>query len=119
MPRRPDIPCKHQGCGKLIPSGTKYCEDHQQVNHFEIRSTKEKGYNNAWRKARARFLKQHPLCVRCLEKGTHRRANVVDHITPHRGDETFFWDEKNWQALCKSCHDRKTMTEDRYQVFRY
>jgi 5-methylcytosine-specific restriction endonuclease McrA len=40
-------------------------------------------------------------------------AQVVDHITPHRGDPAKFWDAANWQALCKRCHDRKTMTEDR------
>ena len=37
-------------------------------------------------------------------------ATVVDHIIPHRGDKRLFWDEKNWQPLCKDCHDRKTGT---------
>jgi len=23
-----------------------------------------------------------------------------------------FWDERNWQALCKPCHDAKTARED-------
>jgi 5-methylcytosine-specific restriction protein A len=23
-----------------------------------------------------------------------------------------FWNETNWQPLCKECHDRKTATED-------
>ena len=35
-------------------------------------------------------------------------ATVVDHIVPHRGDHALFWDEQNWQPLCKSCHDKKT-----------
>jgi 5-methylcytosine-specific restriction endonuclease McrA len=30
---------------------------------------------------------------------------VVDHIIPHKGDKALFWDEKNWQPLCKYCHD--------------
>ena len=47
------------------------------------------------------------------------KAAVVDHIIPHRGDEKMFWDEANWQALCKRCHDKKTMTEDRYQEYKY
>ena len=47
------------------------------------------------------------------------KATVVDHIVPHRGDPKLFWDTDNWQALCKQCHDHKTMTEDRYQEFRY
>ena len=33
---------------------------------------------------------------------------LVDHIVPHRGDQALFWDEQNWQPLCKSCHDKKT-----------
>lgn len=32
-------------------------------------------------------------------------ATVVDHIVPHKGDKRLFWDSKNWQALCKPCHD--------------
>ncbi|WP_231555339.1 HNH endonuclease [Paracoccus sanguinis] len=33
-------------------------------------------------------------------------ADVVDHITPHRGDEALFWNWSNWQALCAPCHNR-------------
>ena len=47
------------------------------------------------------------------------KATVVDHITPHRGDKKLFWDEDNWQPLCKRCHDKKTMTEDRYKSYKY
>jgi 5-methylcytosine-specific restriction protein A len=36
----------------------------------------------------------------------------VDHIVSHHGDEALFWDEDNLQALCKSCHDKKTARED-------
>ncbi len=50
----------------------------------------------------------YPLCANCLSKGILAPATVVDHIVPHRGDRALFWDENNWQALCKSCHDRKT-----------
>jgi 5-methylcytosine-specific restriction protein A len=42
-----------------------------------------------------------------------KAATVVDHIIPHQGDMTLFWDaDSNWQSLCKTCHDRKTATED-------
>ena len=37
----------------------------------------------------------------------------------HRGAPALFWDEKNQQPLCKSCHDKKTMTEDRNVEYRY
>lgn len=36
---------------------------------------------------------------------------LVDHIIPHRGDKKLFWDERNWQGLCKKHHDRKTAKE--------
>lgn len=65
------------------------------------------------------FLAAHPLCVRCQSEGKIVPATVVDHIIPHRGDQKLFWDQKNWQPLCKSCHDTKTMTEDRYQDYHY
>lgn len=35
------------------------------------------------------------------------------------GDSKLFWDRTNWQSLCKPCHDRKTMTENRYPVYHY
>jgi 5-methylcytosine-specific restriction protein A len=41
------------------------------------------------------------------------RAEVVDHIRPHRGDWALFIDPGNHQSLCKSCHDRKTAAEQR------
>ncbi|MGG0794549.1 HNH endonuclease signature motif containing protein [Brevibacillus laterosporus] len=54
----------------------------------------------------------NPLCVRCKERQKITAATVVDHITPHKGDVVLFWDEKNWQGLCTSCHSRKTAKED-------
>ena len=119
MPRRPDTPCKHPGCGRLVPYGTMYCEEHKPLHQHDRKTTSEKGYGSRWQKARAVYLQSHPLCVRCLAKGRYVKATVVDHIIPHRGDRKLFWDRDNWQALCKSCHDSKTMTEDRYEEFRY
>ncbi len=39
-------------------------------------------------------------------------ADVVDHIIPHKGDQSLFWDSSNWQPLCKHHHDQKTARED-------
>ena len=60
-----------------------------------------------WRRARLVFLARHPLCVDC-----GRGATVVDHRDPHRGDPAVFWDSRRWQALCASCHGRKTAAQD-------
>ena len=62
-------------------------------------------YSSRWRKARIAFLREHPLCVLCKREGRTEAATVVDHRTPHRGDLTLFWDQRNWQALCYAHHN--------------
>lgn len=39
-------------------------------------------------------------------------GTVVDHIIPHRGNYDLFWNQDNWQTLCKLHHDQKTARED-------
>lgn len=117
MPMKPLKPCKQLGCPNLTKD--KYCEKHINLHRNQRETSTKRGYDSRWRKARNRFLKVNPLCVKCKDQGKLIKATVVDHIIPHRGDQKLFWDESNWQALCKSCHDTKTMTEDRYQEYRY
>lgn len=76
-------------------------------------TARARGYDHRWAVARLSFLADHPLCVRCAAGGAVEPATVVDHVTPHRGDPALFWDRANWQALCESCHNRKTASEDR------
>jgi len=62
-------------------------------------------YDSArWRKSRARHLLEHPLCVLCERQGITKAGDTVDHIVEHNGDYDLFWDESNWQTLCRSCH---------------
>ena len=76
-------------------------------------SSTAKGYGYRWQKARAQFLLEHPLCVMCQEAGRTTAATVVDHIRPHKGDKTLFWDSKgNWQGLCRSHHSREKQAEE-------
>ena len=70
------------------------------------RTTAQRGYGGRWQRARAAFLVRHPLCAFCRRQGRIAIAEVVDHVKPHHGDLTLFWDRNNWQALCKVCHDR-------------
>lgn len=72
-----------------------------------------RGYTNEWAHASRAFLDANPLCAHCLARGRRRASVVTDHRIPHRGDPDLFWDSSNWQALCKTCHDRKTATVDR------
>jgi 5-methylcytosine-specific restriction protein A len=49
--------------------------------------------------------------VTCEARRHHGPGNIVDHKVPHRGDQKLFWDESNWQAMCKPHHDAKTQAE--------
>lgn len=119
MPTRPRTPCKYPGCPNLVAYGKKYCEEHTAFQQAERKNAEQRGYDRRWQKARKAFLKRHPWCVRCKARGRLVPATVVDHIKPHRGDARLFWDEANWQPLCKRCHDHKTMTEDRNIDYHY
>ncbi|MCC8013656.1 MAG: HNH endonuclease [Eubacterium sp.] len=119
MPKRPNTPCKHPNCSRLVAYGNKYCNEHKPLHTDEVRSASSRGYNRQWQKASKAFLQEHPICEICKSKGRYTKATVVDHIIPHRGNRELFWDRSNWQSLCKSCHDTKTMTEDRYIKYEY
>ncbi|MBE7897524.1 HNH endonuclease [Paenibacillus polymyxa] len=107
--------CGKQGCKQMVTGNERYCEAHQdQIRSYDqYRGTAaERGYDSKWRKAREGYLRKHPLCTYCFQRGYLATATVVDHITPHRGDKQLFWDRDNWQPLCKQCHDTKTAKED-------
>ncbi len=113
------IPCEHSGFPNLVPAGQKYCEEHKDMHPEENRSGAGRGYNARWRRESKKFLQLHPLCEECLKEGKATTATVVDHIVPHRGDPKIFWDRSNWQALCKRCHDEKTMKYDSHPAYKY
>ena len=102
-------------CGKTVPHGTRCaCQiastRARNRRHDATRpSARERGYTSEWEKARAEFLQWHPDCA--MNCGA--AATVVDHITPHRGSKALFWDMRNWQALCKPCHNRHKQREER------
>jgi 5-methylcytosine-specific restriction enzyme A len=77
-----------------------------------VGSSTARGYGYKWQQARAGFLKRHPLCCFCERDGVTRLAEVVDHITPHRGNESLFWDRNNWQGLCATHHSGEKQRDE-------
>lgn len=69
-------------------------------------TTAQRGYDSVWRALRLMVLRREPLCRRCGHE-----ASQVDHIRPIRQGGARL-DPENLQALCHSCHSRKTRTED-------
>ena len=110
MPHTPLRPCRQPGCPGFCKPGQVYCPQHApELSSDALRGNAAfRGYGRKWQAARKAFLAKNPLCAACMEHGRLTPATVVDHIVPHRGDMRLFWDEKNWQPLCKDCHDRKT-----------
>lgn len=98
----------------------RYCPDHQADALQDLRrwrradanrgSARQRGYTSKWERARAAYLRLHPICVDPYKRHPHQviPATDLDHITPHRGDMTLFWDRDNWQPLCSDCHKHKT-----------
>lgn len=111
MTMSPLKPCKHPGCREYAEHNG-YCRKHYKerfsfyLNEKRI-SPSKLGYDRKWDYARKEYLKQHPLCVMC-----GRPATEVDHIQPHKGNMTLFWNRNNWQSLCHSCHSKKTIKEN-------
>lgn len=67
-------------------------------------SASKRGYDQAWQQLRKAFLMTHPVC-RC-----GRPAKHVDHKVALTAGGTN--DEGNLQAMCHSCHSRKTIALD-------
>lgn len=80
----------------------------------------KRGYTYRWEQYRKGFLQQHPWCVYCLrvDPNRHTLAEVVDHIVPHQGNMTLFWNPQNHQPLCKHCHDSVKAAEERAAGYR-
>lgn len=82
-------------------------------------------YGQRWKNARRAFLLANPLCAECMRRGRitglhpDDKNSIVDHVKRHglkdaldsqdperiTKAQALFWDRKNWQPLCKRCHD--------------
>ena len=108
-------PCREPGCPQYAEPGTNTCNVHKQPRRSkqgEAAILHRLYTQRAWIEGRAAFLALHPLCVECEKQGILTAATIVDHVVPHKGDLALFYDQSNWQSLCKRHHDIKTAAED-------
>lgn len=110
MPYKPKRPCSYPGCGRLTDG--RFCDEHRQIaehhyNHYLRDPDTNKRYGRVWKKIRAQFLLQHPLCIQCEKEGRLTPAREVHHILPLADGGTN--EQGNLLALCKSCHSKITI----------
>ncbi len=110
MPWKPNKPCAIHGCPVLAPAGHAYCAEHEAQRQKRVdenrTSQSRKNYGYKWQNYSKRYLKLNEYCIKCPNK-----SEVVDHIIPVESGGSM-WDPLNHQPMCKSCHSRKTASED-------
>ncbi len=63
-----------------------------------------------WKILRQQYLRDHPLCERCLREGFNTAAVDIHHKTPCESAqsdtemEQLCYDRNNQEALCIPCH---------------
>lgn len=110
--------CSKCGCQRTAIPGKDYCSKHSELEGQKKRVFTKRGkssqwhslYQTArWRQTSKDFLKKYPACFIC-----GKPAKIADHIIPHRGDVTLFYDSNNLQPMCWSCHSKKTFVENNF-----
>ena len=111
MPIKPKKPCAYPDCPNLTHD--TYCEEHQALSHkqydkFSRAPNHDKKYGNNWRRIRALYVKQHPLCERCLKEG---------RITPVKGSITSYLflvaertSSRTWCRFARAAIQKHTMS---------
>ena len=116
MAKRAPTPCRYPGCAAVLAT-PGYCDRHRVAVHRDYGRARrgfdtELGFYKSaqWRAVRAVFLREHPVCCVCAARGRVVAAVVVDHVVPVKDGGARF-DAANLQALCVTCHNRKTAQE--------
>lgn len=111
MPMAPPRHCPKPGhptfTGRRCPECARARRD-----AFETKrpSARARGYSPAWDKASKAFLALPGN--RTCACGCGREADVVDHVTAHKGDMRLFWDQSNWQPMARACNSRKAVRHE-------
>lgn len=100
--------CIEAGCAN--PTEATRCKRHQRAKErgYDSRrpSAVERGYGAKWRKTRAAFLRDHPICEDA--EGCIAAATDVDHIDGLGPNGPNGHDPANLRALCHSHHSQRT-----------
>jgi 5-methylcytosine-specific restriction protein A len=115
MPYAPPSLCT-KGCGTLVYSGGQ-CPTCLTETRRERDRTRPNGYQRGYTREWATFSKDYLARHWWCQSPTHQdhaapRATDVDHTGGHSRTCPHAYNEQHLQALCHSCHARKTATDD-------
>lgn len=98
----------------LLPT-TTYRNERERSAARLARDPWRRWYSTArWKRLRIQVLTDAMFsCAHCKRLEGKTSLLVADHIRPHRGDASLFWDRANLQCLCKQCHDRHKQSIER------
>lgn len=113
MPSAPGRPCNYPGCSDLtggLECGHRNRKVAETSAARRLASPHEKFYQTAaWRKMRARVLREEPTCPG-WRRVCGKPTTQVDHIVRRtRGGAEL--ERANLRAYCASCHARKSQWE--------
>lgn len=105
MARRAMKVCSRPGCPNLVEAGVGRCDACRGDAERARGTAAERGYDTRWRRTRADFLQEFPLCS---AHGCIHLAEDVDHIDGEGPLGPRGHDWSNLRALCKSHHAERT-----------
>lgn len=100
--------CATAGCPELTEQTR--CEQHRKAKRraedARRPTAQQRGYDERWRKFRARFLADHPICG--WHHGCLNAATDVHHLDGHGPNGARGYDPTNCLQLCHAHHSRIT-----------
>lgn len=123
MPYLTRTQCNYSRCSIPVEHGRRYCPSHIKDKPGNDKQSHPWYHKASYRKQRKRFVLDNPHCNqenghgcgRLIQRSSNRH---LDHIRPWQtGSNKYaqwqlFINEDNWQVLCPSCHQRKTLKEN-------
>ena len=96
-------PCLTPGCPRYA-EGTAYCTEHRRQFAEGRGTTKQRGYDDRWKRVRILQLHRQPLCEDCFSVGVYRPAKQVHHMLPIATHPRLRLALSNLRSLCTACH---------------
>lgn len=99
--------CLVHGCPTRVPRG--YCPAHKRPDVRPNADVRAWYHTPAWEALKRQVRAEEPCCRQCWTEEDRAVAGTqTDHIVPHRGVRSLFFDRSNLQNLCERHHGMKT-----------